>query len=65
LIIAANAIQCSKGVFESSAYALAAPLSGAIVSFGFLSAIVDAKKKGAVSWRGRQYTISENQHPIR
>ncbi len=64
LIIAGNAIQCSKGVFESPAYALAAPISGAIVSFGFLSAIADAKKKGAVNWRDRQYTVNENQHPI-
>jgi hypothetical protein len=64
LIIVANGVQCSKGIFESPAYALAAPLSGAIVSVGFLSAIADAKKKDAVSWRGRQYTVSENQHPI-
>jgi chlorobactene glucosyltransferase len=64
LMIMANAVQCSKGAFESPAYAIAAPLSGAIVSFGFLSAIFDAKKKGAVSWRGRQYTVSEDQHPI-
>jgi hypothetical protein len=64
LIIAATAVQCRLGVFESAAYALASPLSGAIVSFGFLSAIADARKKGAVSWRDRQYTVSESQHPI-
>jgi len=65
LIIAATAVQCRLGVFESPAYALASPLSGALISFGFLSAIADARKKGAVSWRDRQYTVSENQHPIR
>ncbi|HUG97304.1 MAG TPA: glycosyltransferase [Nitrososphaera sp.] len=65
LVIATTAVQCRLGVFESPAYALASPLSGAIISFGFLSAIADASKKGAVSWRGRQYTISESQHPIR
>lgn len=65
LIIAATAVQCRLGVFESPAYALASPLSGALVSFGFLSAIADARKKGAVSWRDRQYTVSESQHPIR
>jgi glycosyltransferase involved in cell wall biosynthesis len=65
LTIAATAVQCRLGVFESPAYALASPLSGAVISFGFLSAIVDARKKGAVSWRDRQYTVSENQHPIR
>jgi cellulose synthase/poly-beta-1,6-N-acetylglucosamine synthase-like glycosyltransferase len=65
LIIIATAVQCRLGVFESPAYALASPISGAIVSFGFLSAIADARKKGAVSWRDRQYTVSESQHPIR
>jgi hypothetical protein len=64
LIVAATAVQCRLGVFENPAYALASPLSGALISFGFLSAIADAGKKGAVSWRDRQYTISENQHPI-
>ena len=65
LVIATTAVQCRLGVFESPAYALASPLSGAIISLGFLSAIADASKKGTVSWRGRQYTISESQHPIR
>ena len=65
LIIAATAVQCRLGVFESPAYALASPLSGAIISFGFLSAIADARKKGSVNWRDRQYTVGENQHPIR
>lgn len=65
LIVTTTAVQCRLGIFESPAYALASPLSGALISFGFLSAIADARKKGAVSWRGRQYTVSETQHPIR
>ena len=65
LVFATTAVQCSLGVFESPAYALASPLSGAIVSFGFMSAIFDAGKRGAVNWRDREYTVSENQHPIR
>ncbi len=64
LIISTTAVQCRLGVFESPAYALASPLSGALISFGFLSAIADARKKGAVSWRDRQYTVNESQHPI-
>ena len=64
VIVATTAVQCRLGVFESAAYALACPLSGAIITFGFFSAIVDAGKKGAVSWRDRHYTVSENQHPI-
>jgi chlorobactene glucosyltransferase len=65
LITATTAVQCRLGVFESPAYALASPLSGALISFGFLSAIADARKEGAVSWRDRHYTVSESQHPIR
>jgi cellulose synthase/poly-beta-1,6-N-acetylglucosamine synthase-like glycosyltransferase len=64
LIVATTAVQCRLGVFEIPAYALASPLSGALISFGFLSAIADARKKGAVSWRDRQYTVSESQHPV-
>jgi hypothetical protein len=64
LIIATAVVQCRLALFESPMYAFAAPLSGAIISFSFISAIADARKKGAVNWRDRQYTISRNQHPI-
>lgn len=64
LIMAATAVQCRHGVFESPAYALAAPLSGAIISAGFLSALADARKKGAVTWRDRTYTVGEKQNPL-
>ena len=64
LIVAATAVQCRLGVFENPAYALASPLSGALISLGFLSAIADARKKGVVNWRDRQYTVRESQHPI-
>lgn len=63
-VITVTAIQCRLGVFENPAYAFASPVSGALISFGFLSAIADARKRGAVNWRDRQYTVSENQHPI-
>jgi hypothetical protein len=65
LIIATTAVQCRLGVFESPLYALASPLSGALISFGFLSAIAGAVKKGTVNWRDRQYIVSERQHPLR
>jgi chlorobactene glucosyltransferase len=64
LIIATTAVQCRLAIFESPVYAFAAPMSGAIISFSFMSAIVDARKKGAVNWRDRQYTITRDQHPI-
>ncbi|HXV45261.1 MAG TPA: glycosyltransferase [Nitrososphaera sp.] len=65
LMTVTTAVQCRLGVFENPAYALGSPLSGALISFGFLSAIADARKKGAVNWRDRQYTVNESQHPIR
>jgi chlorobactene glucosyltransferase len=64
IIFITTGFQCAKGVYENPSYALAAPISGAIVSFGFLSAIIDAARRGAVSWRDREYTVSKKQHPI-
>jgi len=64
LIMITIAAQCRLAIFENPLYAFAAPLSGALVSFSFISAIADAKKKGAVSWRDRKYTITKNQNPL-
>jgi glycosyltransferase involved in cell wall biosynthesis len=64
LIMITVAVQCRFAIFENPLYAFAAPLSGGLISFSFLSAIVDANKKGAVSWRDRNYTITKNQNPL-
>jgi chlorobactene glucosyltransferase len=64
LIMLTTAVQCRLAIFESPVYAFAAPLSGVLISLSFISAIVDAKKKGAVSWRDRNYTITKNQNPV-
>jgi chlorobactene glucosyltransferase len=64
LIMITVAAQCRFAIFENPLYAFAAPLSGGLISFSFLSAIVDANKKGAVSWRDRNYTITKNQNPL-
>jgi cellulose synthase/poly-beta-1,6-N-acetylglucosamine synthase-like glycosyltransferase len=61
MLLMTTAIQSKHGVMQSPAYALGSPLSGALIYLGFASAIVDARKKDAVSWRGRQYTVSEKQ----
>lgn len=65
LLVATTAVQSRFGVFQSPAYALGSPLGGAIIYLGFASAIIDARKKGAVNWRGRQYTVSEKQSFMR
>ena len=64
LIMVTTAVQCRLAIFESPVYAFAAPLSGALISLSFMSAIADAKKKGAVSWRDRKYVISKTQNPV-
>jgi chlorobactene glucosyltransferase len=64
LIISTIAVQCKLAIFENPLYAFAAPLSGGLISFSFMSAIVDANKKGAVNWRDRKYTITKNQNPL-
>jgi hypothetical protein len=64
IIILANAIQSKYSVLQNPFYALASPLSAAIISISFVASIVDEKKTGAVNWRDRTYTIRENQHPL-
>jgi chlorobactene glucosyltransferase len=64
LIVVTTAVQCRLAIFESPLYAFTAPLSGALISLSFMSAIADAKKKGAVSWRDRKYVISKTQNPV-
>lgn len=61
MLLATTAVQSKLGVMQNPVYALGSPLSGALIYLGFASAIVDARKKGAVSWRDRQYTVSEKQ----
>jgi chlorobactene glucosyltransferase len=64
IIILSSVIQLKLGFYQNPLYALASPLGGAIISISFIVAIIDARNKGAVSWRGRKYTISEKQHPL-
>jgi chlorobactene glucosyltransferase len=64
IIILANAIQSKLGVFQNPFYALASPLSAAIISVCFISSILSATKTGSVNWRDRRYTVHQNQHPL-
>jgi len=69
MLFAVSSVACvlitASGMFEAHAglkinplYALAAPLSAAIIAFGFLSGIVKAGRKKGVQWRGRDYVYS-------
>jgi chlorobactene glucosyltransferase len=65
LIVLSNVVHSKLSLYQNPIYALASPLAAAIISFSFISSIIDAKKAGAVTWRDRQYTISEReQHPL-
>lgn len=64
IIIFSSVIQLRLSVFQNPLYALGSPLGGAIISLSFITSIIDARKKGTVSWRGRQYTLNEKQHPF-
>ncbi|WP_415282180.1 glycosyltransferase [Candidatus Nitrososphaera sp. FF02] len=62
ILVVTTAVQSRLGVSQSPAYALGSPISGALIYLGFASAIVDARKRNAVDWRGRRYTVSEKQN---
>jgi chlorobactene glucosyltransferase len=64
VIILASAIQSKFGVFQNPLYALASPVSAAIISASFITSILGTKKAGSVNWRDRHYTVSQNQHPL-
>lgn len=65
ILFLSTAVQSRFGVFQSPAYALGAPVGGAIIFLSFASAIVDATKKNSVKWRDRRYTVSEKQNFLR
>jgi hypothetical protein len=64
LIIMTDAIQLKFGIHEKAIYALASPLGGVVISTSFISSTLDANKRNAVNWRGREYTVNRDQHPI-
>lgn len=65
LIVFSNVVHSKLSLYQSPIYALASLLAAAIISFSFISSIIDAKKTGAVTWRDRKYTIGEHhQHPL-
>jgi chlorobactene glucosyltransferase len=65
LVILSSAIQSKHVLFNSPVYSLGAPIASFIISLGFISSIIDARKKGIVKWKGRKYAISNTtQHPL-
>jgi chlorobactene glucosyltransferase len=65
LAILCSAIQSKHVLFNSPIYSLGAPIACFIISLGFISSIIDTRKKGIVKWKGRKYAISNTtQHSL-
>jgi chlorobactene glucosyltransferase len=65
LVISSSAIQSKHVLYNNPMYSLGAPMASFIISFGFISSIIDAKKGGIVKWKGRKYAIGNTtQHPL-
>jgi chlorobactene glucosyltransferase len=66
LVILSSAIQSKHVLYNSPIYSLGAPIASFIISLGFISSIIDAKKSGIVKWKGRKYAIGNTtQHALR
>lgn len=59
LIFISAAVQSKLGVFQSTMYALCCPIAVSIICSCFVSSLNDARKGGSVTWRGRQYNMTE------
>jgi chlorobactene glucosyltransferase len=65
LVISSSAIQSKHVLYNNPMYSLGAPMASFIISLGFISSIIDAKKGGIVKWKGRKYAIGNTtQHPL-
>ena len=59
ILFSTSVIQSKYIVFRNLLYILGSPLAGVII-FLHISSILDAAKKNAINWKGRQYTIKQN-----
>ncbi len=61
LTVVTNALQLKYVIFQNILYSIFLPLSGTFILIAFLSSIICSKKIDAISWRGRKYSIRENE----
>jgi chlorobactene glucosyltransferase len=57
LLVITSVLQLKYALFQNPLYSIAFPLSGSFVFAAFLSSIISANQKDAVSWQGRKYSI--------
>ena len=60
LIYTGAIIEVKKGLHIKLVYAIFGPLGSLVVVLGFLSGLIQAKKDGSVSWRGRNYSMKDH-----
>ena len=60
LIYIGAVIEVKVGLKLKLAYAMFAPLGGLVVTLGFLSGLLQAKRASAVTWRGRSYSMKDH-----
>jgi hypothetical protein len=65
LMFVCTAVQSKLAMFQSMTYALCFPMAAFIIFSSFVSSLIEAKKDGTVSWRGRKYHVSEYANTVR
>jgi len=60
LIYIGAIIEVKVGLKIKLVYAIFAPLGSLVVVLGFLSGLLQAKRKSAVTWRGRSYSMKDH-----
>jgi len=60
LIYTGAVIEVKKGLDLRITHAVFGPIGSLVVVFGFLSGLLQAKKKSSVSWRGRSYSMKDH-----
>jgi chlorobactene glucosyltransferase len=65
LIFVCSAVQSRLAMFQSSIYALCFPIAAFIIFSSFVSSLIEARKGGIVSWRGRKYHVRGYKNTVR
>ena len=65
LMFVCTAVQSKLAMFQSMTYALCFPMAAFIIFSSFVSSLIEARKGGIVSWRGRKYHVSEYANTVR
>jgi chlorobactene glucosyltransferase len=65
LMFVCTAVQSKLAMFQSMTYALCFPIAAFVIFSSFVSSLIEARKNGIVSWRGRDYHVREYENTVR